>query len=168
MPSNVSSWVFPENKNNGFNDYRQAKDILFFYINYIGPYGYKKLANVQSKTIFGGMENASAIFYFENSVTGKQQDESLLAHEIVHQLGVFDGNGRSDRHLGRGHCRPPFTVCRLEPQVGVAGHVLDFQDIAFENPGRGGGCRIGTPADAGTKYEEECKKPFHGVPTASG
>jgi aminopeptidase N len=40
---------------------------------------------VQSKTIFGGMENASAIFYFEQSVTGKRTIEDLLAHEIAHQ-----------------------------------------------------------------------------------
>lgn len=81
----VSSWVFPENKMEGFYDYAQAVGILNWLINYIGPYPYKKLANVQSKTMFGGMENASAIFYFENSVTGKKQQESLLAHEIAHQ-----------------------------------------------------------------------------------
>lgn len=81
----VSSWVFPENKEAGFYDYAMAKDILNFYINYIGPYPYKKLANVQSKTIFGGMENAGAIFYHENSVVGHREEESLFAHEIVHQ-----------------------------------------------------------------------------------
>jgi aminopeptidase N len=81
----VSSWVFPENKKEGFYDYAQAREILSYYINYIGPYPYEKLANVQSKTIFGGMENASAIFYYENSVNGKRQEETLLAHEIVHQ-----------------------------------------------------------------------------------
>jgi aminopeptidase N len=81
----VYSWVFPENKKEGFYDYAIAKDILAFFINYIGPYPYKKLANVQSKTIFGGMENASAIFYSENSVTGDRREETLLAHEIVHQ-----------------------------------------------------------------------------------
>lgn len=81
----VSSWVFPENKEKGFYDYSMAKDILSFFINYIGPYPYKKLANVQSKTIFGGMENAGAIFYYEASVTGTRSAELLFAHEIVHQ-----------------------------------------------------------------------------------
>lgn len=81
----VSSWVYPDNKFEGFYDYAQARDVLAFYIDYIGPFPYKKLANVQSKTIFGGMENAGAIFYFENSVTGKREEEPLLAHEIVHQ-----------------------------------------------------------------------------------
>lgn len=81
----VYSWVFPENKTEGFYDYALAKDILAYYINYIGPYPYKKLANVQSKTIFGGMENAGAIFYHENSVDGNRTEEGLFAHEIVHQ-----------------------------------------------------------------------------------
>src|SRR4029079_10923476 len=76
----VSCWVYPQNRNEGFNDYTDAVNILKWLINYIGPYPYRKLANVQSKTIFGGMENASAIFYSENSVTGKRTAESLLAH----------------------------------------------------------------------------------------
>lgn len=95
----VSSWVFPENKTAGFYDYAQAKDILSFFMNYIGPYAYKKLANVQSKTIFGGMENASAIFYFENSVTGNRQEEDLLSHEIVHQWFGNMATEKSFAHL---------------------------------------------------------------------
>lgn len=81
----VSSWIFPEQRDSGFYDYAQALDIIPFYINNVGPYSYKKLANVQSKTIFGGMENAGAIFYAESSVTGKRKSETLLAHEIAHQ-----------------------------------------------------------------------------------
>lgn len=81
----VTSWVYPEDRVNGFYDYEQAIEILPFFIKNVGPYPYKKLANVQSKTIFGGMENAAAIFYSENSVTGKRELESLLAHEIAHQ-----------------------------------------------------------------------------------
>jgi len=81
----ISSWVYPQNAKEGFYDYAQARDILKYYINLFGPYPYKKLANVQSKTRFGGMENASNIFYAEKSVTGKRNQKSLLAHEIVHQ-----------------------------------------------------------------------------------
>lgn len=95
----VSSWVFPENKADGFYDYAQAKEIVAWYMNYIGPYPYKKLANIQSKTIFGGMENASAIFYFENSVTGKRKEEALLAHEIVHQWFGDMATEKSFAHL---------------------------------------------------------------------
>lgn len=81
----VSSWIFPEQKEKGFYDYAQALEILPFYIKNVGQYSYKKLANVQSKTIFGGMENAGAIFYSESSVTGTRKSEALLAHEIAHQ-----------------------------------------------------------------------------------
>lgn len=95
----ISSWVFPENKEKGFYDYAIAKDILSFFINYIGPYPYKKLANVQSKTIFGGMENAGAIFYYENSVTGTRSSELLLVHEIVHQWFGDMASEKSFAHL---------------------------------------------------------------------
>lgn len=81
----VYSWVYPEDRVKGFHDYGQAVEIFPFFIRNVGPYAYKKLANVQSKTIFGGMENASAIFYSENSVTGKRSAEALIAHEIAHQ-----------------------------------------------------------------------------------
>lgn len=81
----VSSWVFPEQKEKGFYDYGQAVDILPYFIKNVGPYAYRKLANVQSKTIFGGMENAGAIFYYEGSISGTRKSESLLAHEIAHQ-----------------------------------------------------------------------------------
>lgn len=81
----ISSWIFPENKDAGFYDYALAKEILPFFIQHIGTFPFSKLANVQSKTIFGGMENAGAIFYFEKSVTGFRKNESLMSHEIAHQ-----------------------------------------------------------------------------------
>ena len=81
----VWSWVFAENRTEGFNDYSVAIKPLAFYSRLIGPYPYEKLANVQSKTIFGGLENAGCIFYSENSVTGKSRAENLMAHEIAHQ-----------------------------------------------------------------------------------
>jgi len=81
----VSSWVFPQNKESGFANYKKAVDVLSFFADYIGPYAYEKLANVQSKTIFGGMENASAIFYYEESAIGVHSEEELIAHEVVHQ-----------------------------------------------------------------------------------
>lgn len=81
----VWTWVFTQNRNEGFNDYAIGVKPLAFYSQLIGPYSYEKLANVQSKTIFGGLENAGCIFYAENSVNGKGNDESLMAHEIAHQ-----------------------------------------------------------------------------------
>jgi aminopeptidase N len=81
----VQSWVYTDNKNEGFTDYAPAADILRTFQKIIGKYPFEKLANVQSTTRYGGMENASCIFYAENSVNGKGNDEALLAHEIAHQ-----------------------------------------------------------------------------------
>jgi len=89
----VYTYVFPESKAAGFKSYAVAKDILPFFIKNVGPFSYEKLANVQSKTIFGGMENASAIFYFEESVTSPGIEE-LMAHEIAHQ---WFGDGASEK-----------------------------------------------------------------------
>ncbi len=81
----IETWVYPQDREAGFYDYALAERILQFFDDHIGPFPYAKLANVQSKTRFGGMENASNIFYSENSVRGNRQSESLLAHEIAHQ-----------------------------------------------------------------------------------
>ena len=81
----ISSWVYPQNKEDGFYDYAQAQKVLSFFIDNVGPYPFEKLANVQSKTKYGGMENAGNIFYSEASVTGKRDQEDLFAHEIAHQ-----------------------------------------------------------------------------------
>jgi len=81
----VWSWVFPENREEGFSDYAVAVKAVDFFSTLIGPYPFEKLANVQSKTIFGGLENATCIFYSENSVTGLGRAESLIAHETAHQ-----------------------------------------------------------------------------------
>ncbi|MFA9274136.1 MAG: M1 family metallopeptidase [Candidatus Aquirickettsiella gammari] len=81
----VTSWVFPQNRQEGFYDYQVAVKALDYFQKNVGPYPYKKLANVQSKTRFGGLENANTIFYFENSVNGKGEQEALIAHEIAHQ-----------------------------------------------------------------------------------
>ncbi len=95
----VSSWVFPENAEKGFYDYSIGTEVLAFFDQYIGPYPYRKLANVQSKTVYGGMENAGAIFYYENSVTGQRSEEGLFAHEIVHQWFGDMATEKSFAHL---------------------------------------------------------------------
>lgn len=81
----VSSWVYPENRLAGFKDFEEAKSILEFFVNQIGPYSYSKLANVQAKTKWGGLENAGAISYAEKLITGEKKIQELMAHEIAHQ-----------------------------------------------------------------------------------
>ncbi|HDZ41437.1 MAG TPA: M1 family peptidase [Bacteroidetes bacterium] len=81
----IWTYVFPEDRKAGFSDYSVAPESFKWYSEKIGPYAYEKLANVQSKTIFGGMENAGCIFYSESSVSGQGMAERLIAHEIAHQ-----------------------------------------------------------------------------------
>lgn len=90
----ISSWVYPENEEKGFYDFDLVPQILKFFVDYIGPYEYEKLANVQSTTRFGGMENAGCIFYDENAINGKRTCETLLAHEIAHQ---WFGNSATEK-----------------------------------------------------------------------
>lgn len=81
----VTAWVYPENRLDGFSDYAVSAKVLSYFIDNIGPYSYAKLANMQAKTQWGGLENAGNISYYENSVTGKNTVEPLIAHEIAHQ-----------------------------------------------------------------------------------
>lgn len=89
----LSSWVYPQDRDNGFYDYALASPIMDYFIGHVGSYPFQKLANVQSKTRFGGMENAGNIFYTENSIDGKGTAEDLIAHEVAHQ---WFGNSASE------------------------------------------------------------------------
>ena len=79
------TWVYPENRLEGFSDFDEATKILHYFIEEIGPYSYAKLANMQAKTAWGGLENAGTIAYNEKSITGKKKIQGLMAHEIAHQ-----------------------------------------------------------------------------------
>jgi aminopeptidase N len=115
----VWNYVYKENKEPGFRSYAYALDILPFYITHIGPYPYEKCGNVQSKTRFGGLENASAIFYFENSVT-TPDIESLMAHEIAHQWFGDAATETQWQHLWLSEGFATYmTICYLENKYGV-------------------------------------------------
>lgn len=90
----VSSWVFARDRQKGFEKYKAALDVLRIIEKKIGTYPYEKLANVQSKTRYGGMENASCIFYYEASARNNEPVESLIAHEVAHQ---WFGNSASEK-----------------------------------------------------------------------
>ena len=90
----IRSCVYPKNHKDAFFDLSLAPSILKFFINYIAPYEFDKLDNVQSTTRFGGMENAGCIFYDEDALSGDQDSENLIAHEIVHQ---WFGNSATEK-----------------------------------------------------------------------
>jgi aminopeptidase N len=89
----ITSVAYPENSDKTWYDMQLAPEILKYFIDYIGPYEYEKLDNVQSTTRYGGMENAGCIFYDENAFNGKRTSEGLIAHEIAHQ---WFGNSASE------------------------------------------------------------------------
>ncbi len=93
----VSYYLFPGDRDAGSEDFSRSVDMLAFYTELIGPYPYNKLALVQSSTRFGGMENASAIFFAEMSITGTRRNEAVVAHEIAHQW-FGDSVTESDWH----------------------------------------------------------------------
>ena len=88
MGKQIQTWVYPQDREKGFFDFASpTKEVLGFYSNYVGPFAYEKLANIQSPSVGGGMETASAIFYGENLVNGKQDTRlrNVVIHEIAHQ-----------------------------------------------------------------------------------
>ncbi|MEQ9440549.1 MAG: M1 family metallopeptidase [Cyclobacteriaceae bacterium] len=85
QPTVIQHWLYPEDRDVGFQKFSPTADIITFYEQKLGPYPYEKLANVQSKTQYGGMENASAIFYNERAITNQPSIEGLIAHEVAHQ-----------------------------------------------------------------------------------
>jgi aminopeptidase N len=80
----VSYYVFPGDAAVAKKSFGRTEQILQFFSQNIGPYPYEKLALVQSSTRFGGMENASAIFFAEGAL-GSPRTEGTSAHEIAHQ-----------------------------------------------------------------------------------
>jgi aminopeptidase N len=84
----IETWVYYQDRDAGFYDFAQpTKKVLEFYSDHIGPYSYEKLANIQSNSVSGGMEAASAILYSENSVVGDRNERwrNVVIHEIAHQ-----------------------------------------------------------------------------------
>jgi len=84
----IETWVYYQDRDAGFYDFAiPTRQALEFYSNYVGPFVYEKLANIQSNSVSGGMEAASAILYSENSVVGDRNERwrNVVIHEIAHQ-----------------------------------------------------------------------------------
>ncbi|MGI9202622.1 MAG: M1 family metallopeptidase [Woeseiaceae bacterium] len=84
----IQTWVYHQDREAGFYDFAvPTRQALEFYSSYVGPFVYEKLANIQSNSVGGGMEAASAILYGDESVTGQRTErwQSVIVHEIAHQ-----------------------------------------------------------------------------------
>ena len=80
-----SVWTLPKQRPNMPGHFARAGDIVALFSRLAGPFPYEKLAHVASTTRFGGMENASAIFYAGQLFDAGSPEESLIAHETAHQ-----------------------------------------------------------------------------------
>jgi len=82
----VSVWAYPRDSAYAVSDpFRRASQIVDYFSNLIGPFPYPSLAHVESSTRFGGMENATAIFYDEKRYGTRNLGEPVVAHETAHQ-----------------------------------------------------------------------------------
>lgn len=118
----IQTWVYAQDRDAGFHDFATpTKDVLAYYSDRIGPFAYEKLANVQSNSVAGGMEAASAIFYSEASVVGDRNERwrNVVIHEIAHQWfgNAVTESDWDDVWLSEGFATY-FTLLFIEHQYG--------------------------------------------------
>ncbi len=80
-----SVYTAPEQRDYMPGPFARAGEIVQLFSSLIGPFPYEKLAHVQSSTRFGGMENASEIFYSDEAFRRHSVSDVLIAHETAHQ-----------------------------------------------------------------------------------
>jgi aminopeptidase N len=79
-------WTAPEQAVWMPGHFARAGEMVEFFARMVGAYPYEKLGHLQTTTRYGGMENPSAIFYFDRGFRQKNGiDDGLIAHETAHQ-----------------------------------------------------------------------------------
>jgi len=82
----LSVWAYPQDSAYAVSGpFRRAGSMVDYFSGLFGPFPYPALARVESSTRFGGMENATAIFYDQKLYRDQKLNESLVAHETAHQ-----------------------------------------------------------------------------------
>ncbi len=81
----ISYYVYAEDAPHAAKNFGRVHEMVQFFTSRFGAYPFAKLALVQSSTRYGGMENASAIFFAEKSLGPTRDIEATTAHEIAHQ-----------------------------------------------------------------------------------
>jgi aminopeptidase N len=118
----IQTWVYAQDRDKGFHDFAvPTRAALEYYTDKVGPFVYEKLANVQSNSVSGGMEAASAIFYSESSVTGDRSERwrNVIIHEVAHQWfgNAVTESDWDDVWLSEGFATY-FTLLFIEHQYG--------------------------------------------------
>jgi aminopeptidase N len=121
----VSQMVYtaPEQRAAMPGDFAHADDILTYFSHLVAPFPYEKLAHLQSSTRFGGMENASAIFYADGGFRKGGTRAATIAHETAHQ---WFGDAVTEREWGHLWLSEGFATYFEELWTGHA-----FGDTAF-------------------------------------
>jgi aminopeptidase N len=78
-------YVAPEQRSFLAGPFARVGEIVQLFSTLVGPFPYEKLAHLQSSTRFGGMENASAIFYADGGFRRGTMRDGVVAHETAHQ-----------------------------------------------------------------------------------
>ena len=81
----VETWVYPQDREAGLRAFAPGPRVLGTFERRLGEYPYAKLANVQTTTRWGGLENAGNVFYDEDAIDNEDGIEGLIAHEVAHQ-----------------------------------------------------------------------------------
>jgi len=80
-----SVYTAPEQKSFSPGPFARVGEMVQLFSRLVGPFPYEKLAHLQSSTRFGGMENATAIFYADAGFRTGHMGDGVVAHETAHQ-----------------------------------------------------------------------------------
>ena len=78
-------YAAPERESFSPGPFARAGEMVQLFSRLVGPFPYEKLSHLQSSTRFGGMENASAIFYADRPFRTGTMGDGVVAHETAHQ-----------------------------------------------------------------------------------
>lgn len=78
-------YTAPEQANYMPGPFTAAPGIVTYFSQLIAPFPFERLAHLQSSTRFGGMENATEIFYSDQAFRRHTMNDELISHETAHQ-----------------------------------------------------------------------------------
>jgi aminopeptidase N len=142
----VTVWSYPEDSAYAVaGPFRRSAEILQYFTTLIGPFPYPGLAHVESSTIFGGAENAGAIFYGDRLYHDRRLSERVVAHETAHQwfgdavteadwhhLWLSEGFATYFAALWQGHVAGDSAL--RQTMAEAAASVFDIRDSTSSRP----------------------------------